>query len=56
MVDDAYRNDSTYHFPTKDGYEYVVFMNEPGDPQNASIACIEVRKDNKVLSKEMADI
>jgi len=56
MVDDAYRNDSTYHFPTKDGYEYVVFMNEPGDSKNASIASLEVRKDNKVLSKETADI
>ena len=41
-----------YHFPSKDGYEYVVFVDPHPEGSSPSIEAVEVRKNGKTISRE----
>ena len=45
--------DSSIHFKSKDGYEYVVFLDPHPEGQWPSLSALEVRRNGKVIYREV---
>jgi len=54
VVGNGHKNplDGTYHFKSKDNYEYVVFENPSPEGSGPAIVVVEVRKGGKIFYRE----